>query len=74
MTTGPVEPAGGQDPDPPNVDLALAIVLALLADVVDALHDHRRRNHRDLLLRIGAVRRALIRLQEHRAGGGGHGG
>lgn len=67
--TGPVEPPQGQDDDAPDLDLALAVVIDLLADVHAELQRKQRRNVHDLMLRIGAVRRVFIRLQGVRNGG-----
>lgn len=62
MPTRPTEPRGGQD-SPPDLRTALHATIALLRDVSDRL-DPRADDH-DLALRARAVRRALLRLEDH---------
>lgn len=55
-----------QDPDPPDVRLAIAVVIALLDDLWQHLDRDTDDGHDvgDLLLRIAAVRSVLRRVQQ----------
>lgn len=75
MTETPFEPDDGQDPDRPNVGLALLVVVLLLGDLRDYLMTHHHRGplrqaihredpHDDLLLRIATVLVILDRVRE----------
>lgn len=73
MSEGPFEPEGGQDDEPPNLNLSLLVAIHLLSDVRDYLDTHHERNlrqrlhrydpHDDLLLRIAAVLAVLRRAR-----------
>jgi hypothetical protein len=62
MTEPPTEPLTGQDPDPPDVRLAVLATIRLLNDLHPIL---RREDHPDELLRLVALRSALTRLRRH---------
>lgn len=57
------------DPDPPDLDLFLAVVLRLLLDTESHLVN-RKGDPADLVLRIGAVASVLRRLRASREGDG----
>lgn len=65
MSPGPPEPADGQD-DPPDVRTAVVATIRLLRAVHDRLGDHPGdADLADLRERVGALRRALVRLHAH---------
>jgi hypothetical protein len=59
MTTGPFEPEGGQDPDPPNLRLLLQELRYHLADLFDHLPDDA-----EVTLRNRALLRAVRRYRQ----------
>lgn len=62
MPSRPPERPDGQD-DPPDVLTALRATIGLLADIRDRLET--RPNDAALVLRVVALRGALIRLRDH---------
>lgn len=62
MTTGPIEPPGGQD-DPPDLGLFLVVVVGLLHDVSRHLRG-RRDDPQALADRAEALRAVARRLLE----------
>ena len=55
-----------QEPDPPDVDVALRAVVKVLHDVQNELEGELE--HAELALRAGALRAAVRRLVEYRKG------
>ena len=66
---GPLEPPEGQDPDPPNLHLAVLVALLLLRDVRQRLGRPGRRRGRDLVLRVRALVKVLRRIRDELEGG-----
>lgn len=67
----PYEPPGGQDDEPPDLRLAVTVVVRLLMDLNDRLEREHREDDAetaDLLLRLAAVlsvmRRVRTQLEE----------
>jgi hypothetical protein len=65
VSAGPPEPPDGQESDPPDEKLALAVTITLLTDVEPVL----RERDPELVLRLIAIRQVLRRLRKHLDGG-----
>lgn len=63
----PIEPPEGQDPEPPDLLLAVIATIRLLRDITGRLereHDETDVEAADLLLRISAVASVLRRVRD----------
>jgi hypothetical protein len=68
MRPDPPEPPGGQDHDPPDLDLALVVTIRLLTDLAARFASSEADGDADLALRVLAVGAVLDRIRENRRG------